>query len=97
MLEIPYWIEGVVPIRPIDIWGKAGSVPNGLVGGAACATTELWVEDLSNKCIHTKNLKCKENNKHNIQTYQTNNKNDILFQKRPGDKSYLTWMSEESR
>lgn len=49
MLEIPYWIEGVVPARPIDIWGKAGSVPNGFVTGAACATMVLWVEDLSRK------------------------------------------------
>lgn len=56
MLEIPYWIEGEVPTRPIDIWGKAGSVPNGFVTGAACTAIELCVEDLSNKKIQTKKL-----------------------------------------
>lgn len=44
--EIPYWIEGAVPERPIDIWGIAGRVPNGLLTGSACATAELWGADL---------------------------------------------------
>jgi hypothetical protein len=43
--EIPYWIEGAVPTRPIDIWGNAGSVPNGFVAGTGCTTAELGVAD----------------------------------------------------
>lgn len=48
-LEIPYWIDGAVPAWPTDIWGKAGSVPNGFKIGADCTTAGLWVEDLINK------------------------------------------------
>lgn len=39
-LEIPYWIEGEAPERPIDICGIAGKVPKGFVG-ADCPTIEL--------------------------------------------------------
>lgn len=46
MVDIPYWIEGPVPTRPIDIWGIAGSVPNGFTAGTGWATAELWVADL---------------------------------------------------
>jgi len=54
----------VVPTRPIDIWGIAGSVPNGFVFGTACTATAFWVEDLPN--IKTKN---NENTNYNIRTH----------------------------
>ena len=46
MLEIPYRIEGVDPGWAIDSWGIAGKAPKGLMTGAGCPTTVLWVEDL---------------------------------------------------
>lgn len=45
MVEIPYWTEGEEPARPIDIWGIAGSVPNGFVTGAGCMTILEWVAE----------------------------------------------------
>lgn len=48
MLDIPYWTAGADPPRPIDIWGIAGSVPNGFEAGTTgCTTAGLWVADLS--------------------------------------------------